>query len=163
NYNIIYVSPLGNAARDEQFDFYTGQLVGSEISILSNHLFQNFQIVQWAWAQEPYKLIWATRDDGKFLSCTYLKAEKILASSRHANSGLVAGNETATEPPVDAPYFVVQRYIVGVGQWAYFLERMDDRLWDGPEDVWCVDCGLALAQPAPNATLSAAAAEGPGT
>jgi hypothetical protein len=164
NYAILYVSPLGTAARDEQFDFYTGGFIGSEISILSNHLFENFQIVQWAWAQEPYKLVWATRDDGKFLSCTYLKEEKLIAWSRHDTNGLVAGNEIATEPPVDAPYFVAKRFIVGKGQWAYFLERMDNRIgWTSAENVWCVDCGLSLAQPTPNATLTAAAAEGPGT
>lgn len=164
NYAIVYVSPLGTAVRDEQFDFYTGGFIGSEISILSNHLFDDFQVVQWAWAQEPYKLLWATRDDGKFLSCTYLKEEKLIAWARHDTNGLVAGNEVATEPPVDAPYFVVKRFITGVGQWAYFLERMANRIdWVGPENVWCVDCGLALAQPAPNATLTAAAAAGPGT
>src|SRR4029077_10709042 len=52
--------------------------------------------------------------------------------------------------------------ITGVAQWAYYIERMDNRLWPGPEDPWCIDAGLALFQPAPNATLSAAAADGPG-
>ena len=45
----------------------------------------------------------------------------------------------ATEPPVDAPYFVVKRYIPGVAQWAYYIERMDNRLWFGPEDPRCVE------------------------
>jgi hypothetical protein len=56
----------------------------------------------------------------------------------------------------------VKRYVVGKSQWAYFLERMDDRIWQGPEDPWCVDCGLSLPQPAPNATLTASSAAGSG-
>lgn len=163
NYDILYVQSLGNIVRDLQYNFFTNIYAGTDISVLSNHMFDNYQIVQWAWAKEPYKVVWATRNDGKFLSLTYLKEQELIAWARHDTNGLVVGNTVATEPPVDAPYFVVKRFIVGEGQWAYFLERMDNRLWEGPESPWCVDCGLALPQGTPNATLSAATAEGPGS
>ena len=45
----------------------------------------------------------------------------------------------------------------------YYLERMDNRLWNGAEDPWCVDCGLSLDQPEPDAILYPSAATGPGT
>ena len=131
--------------------------------VLSNHLFDNFQIVTWAFANIPWKMIWATRSDGKFLSLTFDKEEQLSGWARHDTNGFVEGNSVGVEPPVDAPYFVVKRFIVGEQQWAYYIERMDNRLWEGPEDPWCIDAGLALTQPAPNATLSAASAAGPGT
>lgn len=163
DYDILYVQSLGYVVRDLQYNFFTNIYAGADLSVLSNHLFEGFQITQWAWAKVPWKLVWATRNDGKFLSLTFDKEEQLQGWARHDTNGLVVGNEVATEPPVDAPYFVVKRYIRGYGQWAYYIERMDNRIWQGPEDPWCIDAGLALPQTAPNATLSAQAAEGPGT
>lgn len=163
NADILYNQALGYTVRDINYSFVTNIYGGTDISVLSNHLFDGFEIVQWAWAQVPWKVAWATRNDGKFLSLTWDKEQKLQGWARHDTNGLVEGNEVATEPPVSAPYFVVKRFIRGQNQWAYFIERMDNRLWQGPEDPWCVDAGLSLVQPAPDATLTAEAAEGPGT
>lgn len=163
NYDIVYNQQLGYIIRDLQYNFFANIYAGSDISVLSNHLFDGFQVVSWAWANVPWKIVWAVRDDGKFLSLTFDKEEQLAGWGRQDTNGFVAGNVVATEPPVDAPYFLIKRYIAGQRQWAYFIERMDNRLWAGPEDPWCVDAGLTLPQPAPNATLSAAAASGPGT
>lgn len=162
NYDILYVQQLGYTVRDLQYNFFNNIYAGEDVTVLSNHLFDGFEIVTWAWAQIPWKIVWATRSDGKFLSFTYDKEEKLKGWARHDTNGLVAGNEVATEPPANAPYFIVKRYIPGPAQWAYYIERMDDRFWEGPEDEWCIDAGLELVQPTPNATLSAAAAVGPG-
>lgn len=162
NYDILYVQQLGYTVRDLQYNFFNNIYAGEDISVLSNHMFEGFEIVSWAWAQIPWKVVWASRNDGKFLSLTYDKEQKLAGWGRHDTNGLVVGNEVATEPPVDAPYFVVKRYIPGPAQWVYYIERMDNRLWFGPEDPWCIDAGLALAQPTPSATLSATAADGPG-
>ena len=162
NYDIVYNQSLGYVIRDLQYNFFTNIYAGTDISVLSNHLFESFEITQWAWAKVPLKIVWATRNDGKFLSLTFDKEEQLQGWGRHDTNGLVVGNEVATEPPVDAPYFVVKRYIPGVAQWAYYIERMDNRFWQGPEDPWCIDAGLALLNPTPNATLSAATAAGPG-
>lgn len=163
NADILYTQSLGYVVRDINYSFVTNIYGGTDISVLSNHLFDGFEITQWAWAQVPWKLVWATRNDGKFLSLTFDKEEQLQGWARHDTNGLVVGNEVATEAPVHAPYFVVKRFIRGYNAWAYYIERMDNRLWQGPEDPWCVDAGLALAQEAPDATLSAEAAEGPGT
>lgn len=163
NYDIIFDQSLGYVVRDIQYNFFNNIYAGGDISILSNHLFDGFELVQWDWAQVPWKIVWAARDDGRFLSLTYDKEQQLQGWSRHDTNGLVQGVQVATEPPVDAPYFVVKRFIRGVNQWAYFIERMDNRLWQGPEDPRCVDAFLTLPQPAPDATLTAASADGPGT
>lgn len=163
NYDILFNQSLGYVVRDIQYNFFNNIYAGGDVSILSNHLFDGFEIVQWAWAQVPWKIVWTTRSDGRFLSFTYDKEQQLMGWARHDTNGLVAGNNVATEPPVDAPYFVVKRFIKGVNQWAYYIERMDNRLWFGPEDPRCVDAHLVLPQPTPDATLMAATAEGPGT
>lgn len=45
---------------------------------------------------------------------------------------------------------------------AYMIERMDNRIWEATEDVWCVDCGLTTTLAAPNADLTASSATGAG-
>lgn len=163
NYDIMFNQSLGYVIRDIQYNFFNNIYAGGDISILSNHLFDGFEVTAWAWAQVPWKIVWAVRDDGRFLALTYDKEQQLQGWTRHDTNGLVEGVAVATEPPVDAPYFVVKRYIRGVQQWAYYIERMDNRLWFGPEDPRCVDAHLTLPQAAPVATLSAQAAEGPGT
>lgn|SRR5512135_76786 len=44
---------------------------------------------------------------------------------------------------------------------AYYIERMDNRIWPTVEDAWCLDAALAYPMPEPAATLSPAAASGP--
>jgi hypothetical protein len=162
NYDLVYNQSLGYTIRDLQYNFFTNIYAGTDVSVLSNHLFDNFQITSWAFSNIPWKIVWAVRDDGKFLSLTFDKEEQLSGWARHDTNGFVSGNVVATEPPVDVPYFLVKRYIPGQSQWKYYIERMDNRLWQGPEDPWCVDAGLSLTQPTPDATLSAASAEGPG-
>jgi hypothetical protein len=159
--NILYGQALGTAIRELNFNFYFNIYTGADLTALSTHLFRGFQVREWAWAQEPYKVQWSVRDDGRALGFTYLKDENIRGWTRHDTLGQFVSVATASEPPVNAPYFVVKRFIKGKKRWMYFQERMDNRLWNGDvEKSWCVDCGLALAQPTPPATLSASSASG---
>lgn len=159
---IAYVQEKGNLVRDLTFNWQSQIYTGIDRTILSNHLFQGYDIVQWDWAQEPWRVAWVVRDDGKFLSWTYVADQDIFGWARHDTNGLVVSVAVVSEPPVDAPYFIVKRFVPGKGQWAYYMERMDNRVWPNAEAVWAVDCGLALGMPTPNATLTATAARGTG-
>lgn len=162
DYAFVYVQALGSIIREMNFNFYFNIYAGVDITVLSSHLFLGRQIVQWAWAKEPYKVVWCVRDDGKMLSLTYVKDQDIKGFCRHDTNGLFVSVTTASEPPVDAIYVIVKRYILGKRKWAYFMERMDNRIWLSVEQSWCVDAGLALPQPTPQATLSASRATLPG-
>lgn len=158
NYDILYVQAKGSIVRDLSYNFFVNIYTGTDLTVLSSHLFTGYQIIEWGWAEEPYKIVWAVRDDGTLLSLTYLKEQEVYAWARHDTNGFYVSTCTVTEPPVDAPYFVVQRYVGG--QWVYYIERMDNRIWGTVEDTWCVDCGLSLPQNAPQATLTASSATG---
>jgi hypothetical protein len=159
SWHILYVPQVGTSIQDMEYNFWNNMYAGTEISILSSHLFLNYQIESWALARQPYKLIWMTRNDGKALSMTYMKEQEVVGITRHDTNGLFQSVAVATEPPVDAPYFVVKRYIAGEGQWAYYLERMDNRQWtNDPESTYCVDAGATLPLTQPNATLTASRA-----
>lgn len=163
NYELLFPQALGARVRAAVFNFWNNTYNSEDLTILSNHLFDGHEIVQWAWAQEPWKLIWIVRDDGVLLSLTYLKEQQVIGWARHDTQGQVVSIAVASEPPVDAVYVVVKRFIAGKNAYGYYVERMDNRLWqDGAETCWCVDAGLALDPPQPDATLTAAAASGTG-
>lgn len=160
NFDILYVQSKGSIIRDLSYNFFSNVFTGTDMTILSNHLFNYHQLVQWAYCEEPYKLIWVARDDGILLSLTYLKEQDVYTWARHDTNGFVVGLCSVTEPPVDALYAIIKRYVNG--KWLYYSERMNNRNWENPEDFFCVDAGLSYPMTYPAATLFAAAPEGTG-
>lgn len=156
NYDIIYVQEKGSIIRDLSYNFFVNIYTGTDITVISNHLFSGFKILEWAWAEEPFKLVWCVRNDGVLLTLTYLKEQEVYAWAHSDTFGLYRSVCSISEPPVNAVYVVVQRYLNN--QWIYYVERLDNRIWNGVEDVWAVDAGLQtspLATPAYGLTVSA--------
>lgn len=160
NYEIIYVQQKGTIVRDLSYSFYTNIYTGSDLSVLSNHLFSGYNIVEWAYAEEPFKIIWAIRNDGTLLSLTYLKDQEIFGWARHETQGRFKSVATVPEGTEDAVYFIIQRSIGG--ELISFIERMHTRQMPyGPEDAFFVDCGLVTASDfEPTGTLTLEAASG---
>ncbi len=52
NDNILYVQAKGAIVRNLVYNFYVNIYTGTDISVLSNHLFYGHQIVQWAYAED---------------------------------------------------------------------------------------------------------------
>ena len=152
--DVIYVQAKGTTYRDFAFDVSNYTYTGIDLTLNSSHLFIGTNIVQHAWCEEPYKVLWAVRDDGVLLSLTYQKKEQVAGWARHDTNGRFVSVCSVTEPPVDALYVAVSRPFNPL-QPTYTIERMDDRIWSSVEEVWCVDCGLSLGMPVPNATLAA--------
>ena len=148
---ILYVQAKGSIYRLLSYNFWTNIYTGGDQTIFSSQLFTGYTMVAHAYSEEPYKVIWAVRNDGVLLSNTFLPAQEINGWARHDTQGLYKSICSIVEPPVDAVYTVVERSIAG--NVSYMLERFDDRIWSTNENCWCVDAGLSLAQPAPSATL----------
>ena len=158
DYDVLFLSTLG-FYYDQPYQLYTLS-EPIDLTVASSHLFTGYAITQSAWCRQPYKLLWAVRNDGVLLSLTWLKGEQISGWSRHDTNGSFASVCSIVEPPVDALYVVTERTL-GLGT-AYIVERMDNRIWPDAESAWCVDCGFSLPQPTPNATLTASSATGLG-
>jgi hypothetical protein len=159
NQDVLYVQFKNSIVRDLEYNIYANIYTGSDVSVLSNHLFFGYQITQWAYAEEPFKVIWCVRNDGEVLSFTYLKEQKLHGWARHDTQGRFKSVATVTEGNFDATYFVVER-LFGGNYWQ-FIERMDDRkLPYGAEDAWGVDCGSQTGGQALNGTLSVSASTG---
>lgn len=172
DYDILYVQAKGSIVRDLSYNFFVNIYTGADLTQISSQLFTGFALEEWAWCEEPYKVLWTVRSDGVLLSLTYLKPQEVAGWARSDTNGLFQSVCSVTEAPVNTPtgaqivpgvdalYIATQRF-PGTNT-AYMIERMDDRIWNSVEDCWCVDAGLQLGLPAPNATLNASSATGLG-
>jgi len=146
NDNILYVQAKGSIVRDLVFNFYTSVYTGTDISVLSSHLFYGFSILEWAWAEEPFKLVWAIRNDGVMLTLTFLKEQELIAwahSTTPLGSFVSVATVTELTPSglVDAVYVVTRRQ--AFGGLVQYIERVTELYYPvGLTDAWCVDAGL---------------------
>jgi hypothetical protein len=145
NYDILYVQAKNSIVRDLTYNFYTNIFTGTDISILSSHLFYGFQLVQWAWAEEPFKLVWVVRNDGQALCLTFSKEQEMIAWAHADTQGLYQSVATVTESTaignIDAIYWIVQRAVNG--QIVNYVERNVELNY--PNDYkssWQVDAGI---------------------
>lgn len=160
NLHVLYVQAKNSIVRDVAYNFLYNVFQGTDITVFSNHLFFGHTLLQWAYAEEPFKVIWTVRDDGILLSLTYIKEQEVEAWSRHDTNGFYVGVCSVIEPPVDAIYTIVKRYIAGHDVWVYYSERADNRQWGNVEDCFCVDAGLSYPMTFPDATLVPSAVDG---
>jgi hypothetical protein len=145
NFDILFVQSKGSVVRDLTYNFYAAIFTGTDITVLSSHLFYNYTLTEWAWAQEPFKIVWAVRNDGVLLSLTFVKEQEFIGWAHHITPGQFASVATVTEQvstgSVDAVYVVVKRLINGVN--VQYIERFTERVFpNGLVDTWCVDAGL---------------------
>lgn len=160
--NVLYLQARGSAVRDLAFNIYTNNFTGQDVSVMSAHLLDGRTITQWGFAEEPFKLVWAVRDDGILLSLTYLKEQDVYGWARHDTSGFVISVCVIPEGREDATYLVVRRYTSVLGL-HYATERMAPRTFGAnpaagvpsdPEKAWCVDAGAAYQLTTPSAELT---------
>lgn len=143
--DILYVQAKGSIVRDLAYNFYLNNYVGTDISILSSHLFYGFTLKEWAWAEEPFKTVWVVRNDGQLLSLCFVKDQQMIAWSHHDTQGAFQSIATVPEPTaigtVDAIYHVVRRTINGFT--VQYIERNVELNY--PSDYkssWQVDAGI---------------------
>lgn len=140
----LFLQP-GQIVRDLLYEFSIDKYKGSDITILARHLFDNNTMVDWTYAQTPRSTVWAARDDGIFLSLTYLRDQEVYGWARHITKGEVESTAAVREGNYDVPYFVVKRTINGVTK--RYIERMWDRAFTEVEDCRFLDSHLVLDTP----------------
>jgi hypothetical protein len=157
NYDIFFIQQKGSIVRDLTYNIYANIYTGNDVSVMSNHLFYGHQVREWAYAEEPFKLIWIVREDGVLLSLTILKEQEMYGWARHDTLGYFRSICTITEGPVDATYVVVERPYPIMGPFATIqqIERLHERSFEfGAEDAFSVDAGVSTAPNMPDTVLS---------
>lgn len=155
NYDLIFVQSKGSIIRDLAYNIYANIYTGNDISILSSHLFYGHQILEWAYAEEPFKVVWCIREDGILLSLTLVKEQEMYGWARHDTRGKFESVASVTEGTTDATYFAVRRPHPTVPNVTVLqIERMADRTFTfGAEDSFCVDSAVKTISNTPSTGL----------
>jgi hypothetical protein len=145
----VFVQNRLARVRELVFDFYTQSYGGNDLSMLSQHLFDGFALVDWTYVKLPFSTIWAVRSDGKMLACTYIREQEFVSWHQHDTAqGLdyfeqvctVSEQDPFSDPGVyvDAMYVVVKR---GSARYVErflprFLPRNADGTWNTVDGVF---------------------------
>ena len=137
---ILFVQSGGSVVRDLGYTYISNSYDGEELSIYASHLFEGKQIVDMAYAKEPYRILWCVMSDGTLNAITYNKKQQVSGWHRHDTKGKFESVAVVREGFEDVVYFTVKREING--QTKRFIERMTSRFIEKTEDGIFLDCSL---------------------
>lgn len=145
NFDVLYVQAKGSIIRDSAYNIYANVFTGTDISVIASHLFYGYEVLEWGWAEEPFKVVWAIRNDGVMLTLTFLKEQEFVGWTHSVTNGnfksVAVITEGTTTGNVDAVYTVVERTVNN--NTVKYIERFSERQYpNGVVDAWCVDSGL---------------------
>ncbi|MCX2192090.1 hypothetical protein LD112_04790 [Pantoea agglomerans] len=137
----LFIQEKGSVVRDLAYSFDVDGYQGSDLTVLANHLFQGYQLVDWSFTVVPYSAAWAIRNDGALLTLTYLRDQQVFAWSPQPTDGKFESTCSISEGTEDGVYFSVQRTVNG--QVKRYIERLSSRQFTDDIDAFFVDCGLS--------------------
>lgn len=145
NFDVLFVKSKGSGVQDSTYNFYTNVFTGTDISVIASHLFYGYELLEWCWAEEPFKTVWAVRNDGTLLCLTFIKEQEFVAWSHSDTDG--AFNSVCTI--VEAATIGFQNYVYSAVErtigatTVQYIEMFAERIFpNGVEDAWTVDSGL---------------------
>jgi len=141
NSTALYLQEKGTRIRDLAYEFSSDKYTGNDLSLMSEHLFENNQIEAMSYAAEPYSILWCVRDDGVMLGLTYQREHQVWGWHQHTTNGLFESVASVTEDNRDAVYVIVKRNIDGND--VRYIERLEPRESINSEDCFYVDSGLS--------------------
>ncbi len=146
--NALYLQARESIVRDLGFDFRSDGYKGNDLTIFAAHLFDDFNMADWAYQQTPNSILWVVRSDGTLLGLTYIREHEIWAWHRHDTEGsfesVASVPETEGGIKRDVLYAVVNRTIDG--NTVRYIERFHSRKIIGTEvrDLVFMDSALSF-------------------
>lgn len=137
---ILFVQAGGSVLRDLGYTYVSDSYDGDELTIFANHLFKGKQIIDMAYAKEPFRIIWCVLSDGSLCGLTYNRKQEISGWHRHETDGLFEAVACIREGFEDVAYFIVKREINGVTK--RYVERMATRIINKATDSIFLDSAL---------------------
>ena len=141
NNTALYIQEKGSRVRDLGYEFSSSTYTGNDLSIMSEHLFEGYQIEEMAFAAEPYGILWCVRNDGVLIALTYQREHQVWGWHHHVTDGIIESVNVISEDNRDALYLIVKRTINGAN--VRYVERMEVRDTSSASAPFCVDSGLS--------------------
>jgi hypothetical protein len=170
--SVLYVQRAGRKVFAMDYNFYLNRYDSSDQSKFSYHISIG-GITAVAYMQEPWSVVWATRDDGTLLSYTFNREDQVTAWARHniGGNGIVESIAVIPAPDGlrDELWMIVNRTVNGqVVRTVEYMSKVYEGAQagyagDAQSSCWYVDCGVQYIAPPPvTVTGVAAFTLGPG-
>jgi len=145
----VYVQRAGVKVRELAYVYEVDGFRSPDMNVLSSHMLTG-GVVQFAYQQEPYSIVWFVRADGQLIGMTYERDQDVIGWHRHIIGGSFGSGDAVVEslaviptPSGDADevWLIVKRTINGgtVRYVEYMTPKFDA---DVTTDAFFVDCGL---------------------
>ena len=146
---VVYVREGGQSIIGLGYNVDREGYVPSDLSLLSNHMFEATPVVVMAGMYVPRKQLFCVLADGNVACLTFIPDQKVIAWTRWYTDGefesIAVARPSIGSVSDDEAYFVVRRVING--QVVRYVERTDSRQFEDVEDCYFVDAGLTYDNP----------------
>lgn len=148
----LFVQKAGRKVRAMAFRFEEDGFESPDVSVFSEHITKP-GIIDLAFAQEPYSIVWCVRSDGVLVGLTFDREQDVVAWHRHPFSdGIVESVESIPAPDGsrDDVWVIVRYTINGVTRryQAYLADETDTQA------DWCFSDMAAVYSGAAATTIS---------
>jgi hypothetical protein len=140
--SLLYVRNKGVGVNEISFQNERGKFVTGDLATFAPHLLETHTVADWAYAHDPYRIVYAVRSDGSLLTMTYHREQEVLAWARHDTDGQFENVVSVPEGTEDAVYVVVNRTIGGTTK--RYIERFASRKVSAIEDAIFLDCAKTV-------------------
>lgn len=151
----IYIQKAGRKVRAMAFRYEEDGFESPDISVFAEHVTRT-GIVDSAYQQEPWSVVWACRTDGVLIGCTFNREQDVVAWHRHPLSGgIVECVESIPSPDGSRDdLWLIVKYTVGGSTKRYvgYLGEEDDDETDQADWIYS-DMALTYSG-APATTIS---------
>ena len=143
NSNLLYGAARGGHMREMAYSRDSGGYISGDLSLRSTHLFDDYDLVDMAYAKAPMPIIWAVSSSGKLLGLTYVPEQQVGAWHQHDTDGAFESCAVVAEGREDVLYVVVRRTIGGISR--RYIERQSSRRFTTLANAFFVDSGATYS------------------
>lgn len=143
----FYASVAASSVHTLGYTYEKDGYRGNNLSVFAQHFFDRFQILGFAWTDQPANVLWARRDDGKLLALTWQQEQDVWGWTLCETDGVVESICSVPEVIDDTLYAVIRRTVGG--EQVRFVERLADAPWK--EEGWTdlagsvvLDCAVTV-------------------
>lgn len=147
---VLYIQGKGRKLHEFAYNFESDGFRSPDLTLLAGHLTRP-GLVEIAYQQEPWGILWAVRSDGLLLGLTYLREHDVMAWHRHPLGGCFNGGQAVVESITTIPgdgqdelWLSVKRTING--QTVRHVEVLEYEFWpevdEDLKEAFFMDAGL---------------------
>ncbi len=151
---LLFAQASGRRVLEARYNADSGGYESPDLTVLAEHITRS-GIVDWAWQQEPDRVLWVVLANGSLVALTLEREQEVIGWHRHPTQGFVEAVQVIPSPDGlrDDVWFVVRRTVAGVVR--RFVEYMDrgHDFGDAQSSAFFLDSGLTYSGP-PATTIS---------